>query len=283
MNAGRASWTRRAVGRLKRLWWSGVLPLGRLPLLRALRGAQLRRLRPLANGAARGTPIVRYYWQRFLDAHRSDVRGRCLEVGSAAALKSLSRAVDADVLDVAHREGVSIVADLSRADHVPSDTYDCFIVPFTMHLIHDTEAALYHALRLLKPGGVLLVNFPCVDYYFPDGLDMGTGAPLFVHWWFTPIHVENLLRGAGLDARDYQLTIDGNVFARVAYQMNLPAEEMSAEERDYVDRGQPLLISVRVVRPEPWSGRRPEYRDAWLPSSTPAPWTERWGHYTAGS
>ena len=42
----------------------------------------LRRTRPLSNdfGYDRGTPVDRYYIERFLAQHRSDVRGRVLEV-----------------------------------------------------------------------------------------------------------------------------------------------------------------------------------------------------------
>jgi hypothetical protein len=148
-----------------------------------------------------------------------------------------------------------------------------------MHVIYDVDAALFHAIRLLKPGGVLLVNFPCVDHYFPRGLDMGTGAPLYVHHWFTPIEVENLLRRANLSPADFQIAVRGNLFARIAYQLNLPAEELTSRELDTVDPGHPLLICVRVVRPAAWQADRPEYRDPWLPAAAPVRWNPVVGHY----
>src|SRR4029453_14668409 len=42
----------------------------------------LRRTRPLSNdfGYDRGTPVDRYYIERFLARHQSDVKGRVLEV-----------------------------------------------------------------------------------------------------------------------------------------------------------------------------------------------------------
>lgn len=263
--------------RLRSAWFS----LGSLPGVRRLRANQLRRLHPLAAGRERGQPVVRHYWEGFLAAHRADLRGRCLEIGTTQTLRRLGgpAMTHADAMDVAPRPDVSIVADLSRADAVVSDSFDCFVVPFTMHLIYDVAAALHHAVRLLKPGGVLLVNFPCVDYYFADGLDMGTGRPLFVFWWFTPIQVENLLRRAGLGADDFSLDIYGNLFARVAYQMNLPAEELTATERDYRDAGHPLLICARIVKPAGWANERPEYQEPWLPGRTPAIWNRDTGHY----
>ena len=73
--------------------------------------------------------------------------------------------------------------------------------------------------------------------------------------------------------------IDGNVFTRIASQMNLPVEELTSEERDYRDEGHPLLISARIVKPSAWKGVRPEPREAWVPSATPEVWNPVTGHY----
>jgi GT2 family glycosyltransferase/SAM-dependent methyltransferase len=251
-----------------------------LPMIRHLRAMQFRRLSPVAEGRQRGTPIVRHYWAQFLHAHREDIRGRALEIGTTTTLRRFPAVTVAEALDLtAHRPEVTVVADLTRADHVPSDSYDCFVVPNTTHVIADIESALHHAVRILRPGGILLVNFPCVDYYFPTGLDMGTGAPLFVHWWFTPIQVDNVLRRIGLGGADYQLEIFGNLFTRIAYQLNVPAEELTRRELDHRDPGHPLLICARVVKPEDWSGEAPVPREVWLPDVTPARWNPETGHY----
>jgi SAM-dependent methyltransferase len=259
-----------------RLMWMGF------PLLRQLRSLQFRRLRPLGNGQQGGTPIVRYYWDKFLTQHKADIRGIALEIGTTDTIRRYGgQAITrADAIDLyPHSPEVTCVADLSRADHIPSDVYDCFVNQFTTHLIYDIEAALFHAVRLLKPGGALLINFPCVDYYFPRGLDMGTGEPLFLYWWFTPIQVENLFRRIGLEGTDYTLEVYGNLFGRIAYQLNLPAEELTRRELEYSDPGHPLLICARVIKPEGWQSLKPPYRDPWRPEVTPAQWNPKTGHY----
>jgi hypothetical protein len=253
-----------------------------LPIVRNLRCLQLRRMRPLGDGRQSGTPVVRAYWADYLHHHRPDIRGHGLEIGTSRTLWQYGspELTWADALDLTIRNPeVTVVGDLSRADHIPSETYDCFVNQFTMHVMYDLEAALYHSVRILRPGGVLLVNFPCMDYYFPGGLDMGTGAPLFSFWWFTPIQIENLLRRVGLTGDDYKLTLYGNLFARVAYQMNLPAEELTARELEYVDPGHPLLICARVVKPRIWHVARPAYREPWLPEASPIRWNPVTGHY----
>ncbi len=258
--------------------------LTRLPVIRQLRCIQFRRLQPLGNGRQRGTPIVRYYWARFLQEYQSDIRGEALEIGTTATIRQYGgpALVRADAVDLtAHSHEINVVADLTRADDVPADRYACFLNQFTMHLIYDVDAALYHSIRILKPEGVLLINFPCLDYYFPDGLDMHTGAPLFMYWWFTPIQVENLLRRAGLSHTNYTIEVFGNLFTRIAYQMNMPAEELTGHELEYVDPGHPLLICVRVVKPRNWQPPKPQYRNPWLPDVAPAEWNPETGHYAA--
>lgn len=266
--------------RLRARRWAWALT--RLPLVRHLSGVRLRRLHPIGNGRQRGTPIVRHYWTGFLEKYRSDIRGVALEVGTTVTVQQYGgeAVTRADALDLTqHSPDVAIVADLTRADQVPGGQYDCFVNQFTMHLIYDLDAALYHSIRMLKPGGVLLVNFPCVDYYFPSGLDMATGQPMFMYWWFTPIQVENLLRRAGLSSTDYTVEIFGNLFSRIAYQMNLPAEELTRQELEHVDPGHPLLICVRAVKPSQWRASKPAYHNPWRPQTSPARWNPVTGHY----
>jgi glycosyltransferase involved in cell wall biosynthesis len=277
--AGRARNAGRGLRSRARTWaWT----LRRLPGVRQLRWLQLRRLRPLGNGRQHGTPVVRHYWAGFLERHRSDIRGEALEIGSTLTLRQYGgeAVTRADALDLAaHSPEITAVADLANAGALPANRYDCFINQFTMHLIYDLDAALYHSLRMLKPGGVLLINFPCVDYYFPAGLDMATGRPMFMYWWFTPIQVENLLRRAGLSSADYTVEIVGNLCARVAYQMNLPAEELTRRELEHVDPSHPLLICVRAVKPVDWRAPEPPHRDPWHPETTPSQWNPVTGHY----
>ena len=253
------------------------------PLIRQVRAARLRRLKPFGNGRHGELSVIRYYWAEFLEQQRADFRGAALEIGETATIRyygggALTRA---DALDLsAHSPEVRVVADLARAERVPGAQYDCFLLQFTNNVIFDITSALFHAIRLLKPGGVLLTNFWCTDFYFHNGLDMGTGAPLYMHWFFTPIQVENLLRGVGLAGDDFALRCYGNLFAKTAFLMNLPVRELSPRERDAADPGQPLLICCRIVRPADWPCDKPaELEPRWLPATNPLRAHPETGHY----
>jgi SAM-dependent methyltransferase len=244
------------------------------PLIRQVRALRWRRLAPLGKGRSAGLSIIRYYWADFLEQHAADIRGHGLEIEETVTLRQYGGAAltGADAMDLsAHSPDVRVVADLSRADETAGDRYDCFLIPFSMAVIYDIEAALYHAIRLLKPGGVLLVNFWCMDFYLHRGLDMSTGGTLYMHHWFTPIQVHDLWRRLGLGDADYRVQIYGNLLARMAFLLNLPAKELTAHERDQVDPGQPLVICARVVKPVGWAAPRPRYRaPQWTPPTQPA-------------
>lgn len=253
------------------------------PIVRWLRPLGWRRLRPLRDGQSDGLSTIRYYWTDFLLRHRAEVRGRALEIGETSTIRLFGGdAVTApEALDLAaHSPEVKVVADLSRADDVAPDQYDCFVNQFTTCVIYDIRAALYHALRLVKPGGTLLINFWCVDYYLHRGLDMGTGAPLYMYHWFTPIQVHDLLQRLALTEKDYTLTVYGNLLTRLAFLLNIPARDFTPAELDHQDPGQPLLICVSIRKPNAWHVEPPEYREpVWQPDVAPDVMRADTGHY----
>ena len=155
---------------------SYYLRLSARPPVGLVRFGSLRRLTPISEnyGFDRGTPIDRYYIDDFLDRHagRGDyspglVRGVVLEVGEAYYSRRLANFKDVekiDVLDVsANNPAATVVADLTDADQIPSDVYDCVICTQTLLLIYEVRAAIATLERILKPGGTLLVTVPGIS------------------------------------------------------------------------------------------------------------------------
>jgi SAM-dependent methyltransferase len=242
--------------RLKRrlsVWKHGWL---KLPVARNLRCVTLRRTSAVYPGRAVGMQVVRYYWNRFLDERRMDVRGRALEIGVTGTIRHFGedRLTSAEAIDVSASDpSVTIVADLTKADHVLADQFDCFVNQFTMHILYDFRAALYHSIRLLKPGGVLLINFPCRSGYPANGIPLGSGRSAHVCWWFTPYLVETVCAELGIDEDHRELKTYGNYFALAAYMAGIPSEELTRDELETVDPDFPLLICARIQKPDKWT------------------------------
>ena len=56
--------------------------------------------------------------------------------------------------------------------------------------------------------------------------------------------------------------------------------ELTRQELDFRDPGQPLLICARIVRPSTWQTEKPIYKSAvWQPNQRPAYSSAETGHY----
>jgi SAM-dependent methyltransferase len=219
----------------------------RLRLRRLARPARLGTLRsttPLSHdfGYERGTPVDRYYIERFLRAHRGYIRGRVLEVKDSAYTESLgSSVVQSDVLDVDRGNPLAtIVADLAAADAIPDEAFDCVILTQTLQYIFDARSAVGHAHRILKPGGALLVTVPAVSPIVDDG-------ELTDYWRFTPASCEELFGDAfGRDAIDVRAY--GNVLTSIAFLAGMAHEELAPHELETHDSRFTLLLSVYALK-----------------------------------
>lgn len=207
----------------------------------------LRRTEPISPvwGLDRGIPLDRYYIHKFLDRHRSDIRGRVLEVKDPGYTQMFgeNRVTASDVLDVdSGNTRATVIADLSRADAIADDTYDCFILTQTLGVIYDVAASLRHAVRVLKPGGVLLCTVPAAGRIsYEEGLDGD-------YWRFTEASVRRLFAQV-LSPGAFEVTGYGNVLACTAFLYGLAPHELSAAELDTIDPYFPLVYTVRAVKP----------------------------------
>lgn len=224
--------------------WSGDyrLPLGQV------RFGDLRRLTPIDEnfGAERGgRPIDRYYIEKFLSRHAGDVRGRVLEVGVDTYTRRFGgdRVTQSDVLHVSESEPkATIIADLTDAEHIPADSFDCFILTQTLHLIYDLEAAVRTVHRILKPGGVALVTVPGSI----SQIDRHAWGSVW-YWGITSVGARRLFEGA-FPAEVVEVEGYGNVLVAASFLYGLALEELTQQELDYRDPCYDVTVTVRAVK-----------------------------------
>ena len=208
----------------------------------------LRRSRPISGnfGFNRGQPIDRYYIEKFLSCQAADIRGRVLEIKDARYTRRYGgeRVSSSDVLDVAEdNRQATIVADLTHADHVPSNAFDCIIFTQTLHLIYDVRSAIRTLQRILKPGGVLLATFPGI------GHTSCRKHGAYYRWAFTQLSARQLFEEV-FPASNVKVEARGNVLAAVAFLYGLAVEDLRQEELDHCDPDYEVLITLRAVKPE---------------------------------
>lgn len=205
----------------------------------------LRRTTPLSDsfGYDRGTPVDRYYIEKFLKEHRQDICGHVLEVKDSGYTDQYGTAVEQrDVLDIdSSNPKASIVADLAAADSIPSDSFDCFILSQTLLLIYDVRAAIAHAHRILRPGGVLLATVPAASRIC---------ISLQADYWRFTVASCSALFGEVFGSDHITVTSHGNVLSAIAFLTGMAYQELSARELDAHDDYIPLIITIRAVKKE---------------------------------
>jgi SAM-dependent methyltransferase len=205
----------------------------------------LRRTIPLSPvyGYDRGTPVDRYYIEAFLEAHRQDIRGRVLEVKDSGYTDRFGRGVtERAVLDIdAANPRATIVADLAAADAIAADSFDCFILTQTLHLIYDMPAAIGHAHRILKPGGVLLATVPCLGR-------ISRSAGVHNDYWRLTAASCMRLFGDVFGPGQVVVQTYGNVLAAIALLAGLAYEELSTRELNVCDENFPVVVAARAVK-----------------------------------
>ncbi|WP_281185263.1 FkbM family methyltransferase [Trichlorobacter lovleyi] len=214
-------------------------------------------------GLDRGTPVDRYYLDRFLTSNRTAIRGRVLEIAdSGYTMRYGSGVTHSDVLSFTPGDGVTIVGDLVSGAGVPEGLFDCIILTQTIQMIYDLKAALKTAVRALRPGGCLLVSGSGISQI--SRFDMERWGEF---WRFTDRSMRDLLQEAAPDA---VVTVQafGNLAAARGFLEGRAAEEFPSGLLDQSDNDYQLLITARLDLPLPHQGRHASIA---LQSSSPAP------------
>jgi SAM-dependent methyltransferase len=231
--------------RFRELYWKmrRIVPI---PPRGSVNFGDLRSMKPVSRhwGLDRGLPVDRFYVEKFLVRYAQDIQGNVLEVGDNRYTRGLgkNRVTSSDVLH--YGEGnrlATIIADLTKADHIDSNRFDCVICIQTLQYIYHLESAVRTMHRILKPGGVLLATFPGIT-------SMGDKRWIDSWCWsMTSLSARKLFQDVFPEAN---LVVEhfGNLLAATSFLQGLAAEELQPEELEHCDPAYPLIIAVRSIK-----------------------------------
>lgn len=132
----------------------------RYPLIRSIADMETE---PISRqfGTERGTPVDRYYIERFLEEHKQVVKGDVLEIEDSTYTLQYGegRLRSAIVMDVGKEGGdITFKGNLETGEGIRDEIADCFILTQTLMYIFDLKSAVHNIARLLKKGGIVLVT-----------------------------------------------------------------------------------------------------------------------------
>ena len=203
-------------------------------LVTRARWASFRRTKPLSKwGFERGTPIDRWYIERFLEKHQERVQGRALEV-LEDLYASRFGAAEVDVVDIDQGNPLATIrGDLCRSGTLPAAAFDTILLTQTLQFLADPRKALENLVAALKPGGTMLVTAPVLSRV-ADQTD---------RWRWTPRGLEDITVGLGCAA---SVDGQGNLLTSRGFLMGLAMEELPAAALCVEDRAFPVIVTARL-------------------------------------
>jgi SAM-dependent methyltransferase len=171
------------------------------------------------------------------------VQGDVMEIAENTYTRRFGgeRVARSHVLHAVHgNPAATLVGDLTTGEGIPTGAFDCIILTQTLPFIYDVRAALQHAARSLRPGGVLLATFPGISQI--SRYDMDRWGDF---WRFTDASARRLFEEFW-PAENVTIEVNGNVLVATAYLQGIAAEELREHELHFKDPDYPLLITVRA-------------------------------------
>lgn len=220
------------------------------PPVGLVRFGDLRRLEPVSGdyGNSRGLEIDRYYIEKFLSENCADVHGHVLEIkhNSYTVQYGGDRVTKSDVLHpVEGNPDATIVADLTNADHLPSNVFDAIIFTQTLQVIYDIRSVIATLHRILKPGGVVLATASGMAKLSLEDFDRWGE-----YWRFTS-QSARLVFEEQFGTGNVSVQAYGNVLTALSFLEGLAVEDLKKSELDATDRAYEVLIAIRAVKAEP--------------------------------
>ncbi|MCB9772387.1 MAG: methyltransferase domain-containing protein [Candidatus Omnitrophica bacterium] len=206
----------------------------------------LRNIYPISNvfGLNRGTPIDRYYIEKFLSKNSSYIHGHVLEIADNTYSKRFGKNIQKqDILHIdPNHPGVTIVGDLTSISLSLKNSVDCFICTQTLNFIYEYFSAVQGIKQVLKPGGTALVTVAglCqISQY--DRQRWGD------FWRFTDLSIKRIFKDIFGEA-NIEVSTYGNVLSATALLQGLSVEDLTKNELDFHDSTYQIVITVKAVK-----------------------------------
>lgn len=213
----------------------------------------LTRFRPIGReyGIERGTPIDRFYIDKYLNQNRGLIAGKAIEIGEVRYLAEIGHNVnEAWVLGAPQDTRVDtrqrvVVADLT-GDSVPENLFDCFVCTQTLNVIYDVSAAIRGAYTILRPGGIFIGTVGGIAQISRYDMDRWGD-----YWRFTTKSMERLLHAAF--GEDVVVEPYGNALAAQLFLQGVVLEDL--EDKAMLEPNDPdfqIVIGFRARKPVAW-------------------------------
>lgn len=211
-----------------------------------LRWHDLKSVKPVSTtfGLDRGTPVDRYYIEKFLISNQMHIKGKALEIAESRYSRKFGKNVTSfEVLHIKESAAATILGDLTKIETLPAASIDCFICTQVYNFIFDFQKAIEGTYHLLKPGGIVLATVSGISQLSRYDSDR------WGHFWsFYPDGIGNAFKNV-FGENSVEVNSYGNSLTAISFIKGVAAEELDEESLDYHDPDYPVTITIVAKKP----------------------------------
>jgi SAM-dependent methyltransferase len=192
-------------------------------------------------GGDRGTPIDRYFIEKFLSDNSDIIKGSVLEFGDDFYTSKFGgeKVITSETFNTPQGNGkATYIGNLEEIPQIKSDYFDAVICTQTLHFVPDMNKAISTIYRILKPGGTLLATMPGISQI----------ETLWVDYWRVTKYSAQLLFEKSFEKNNMEISHFGNVFAASSFLYGISAEELEKKMLDKIDENYHMLICIKAIK-----------------------------------
>jgi hypothetical protein len=196
-------------------------------------------------GFDRGTPIDRFYIEKFLRDNCECIKGDVLEIAEDTYTKKFASGnVNSQILhyDTSNPKA-TVIGDLCNLSTLKENSTDCFICTQTYNFIYNFKDAIKGSHYILKPGGALLATVACMSPISKYDADRWGD-----YWRFTPQSAQKAFTEI-FDSKKTKIVPLGNSAAASLFMKGYALEDLNGEvDLNKNDELFPLIIGIKAVK-----------------------------------
>ncbi|MBD2360453.1 methyltransferase domain-containing protein [Anabaena minutissima FACHB-250] len=210
------------------------------PEVGALNWGDFRKTNPICHvtGFTRGTPIDRYYLQKFVNKIKDQVVGNVLEVGGVAKDREFYQfdlASTYRIMNLESGSGIDLVGDVHDVSLIETESLDGVVIFNVLEHCYSPWIAVENIYKWLKPGGKCFCMVPNAQRLHDRPGDYWRPLPDGVNWLFR-------------NFSQRQLSVYGNPLTVIASFHGVATEELTSEELDEFHADYPVSTCIVATK-----------------------------------
>lgn len=188
-----------------------------------------------------GTPIDRWYLEKWLNSKKNLIKGDVLEIAEDTYTSWFGSNYRSHILHKCPTDNNQIKGDLVTGEGLLDNSLDCMIITQTISYIYDYKAAFYNIKKALKKDGYALITCDGIAQIARYDADMWG-----YYWRFSDTAITKIAEEVGFS--ECNIEVFGNVKTACALLYGIVAEELKQEELEYNDKDYPVSICITLKK-----------------------------------